>query len=246
MNYLRIIKQIGIQENREACREYYKRQIARGLSPKGLYNKLRFLLYISNYLNKPYQDATETDIESLMAYVGSKDYAESTKNIYRFVVKSFYGKDDVRVSWIKIRGNPPNPLTPQELISRDELEELVRKCKRADKKALVRFLYDSAIRPREWAILKRKHFVVEKAGMYVMIPRAKTPARTIYLVESKDFIENLPLERLSYYGMRTFFNITLRRYSKKRIYPYLFRHSRPSASSLGGRLEVPCRGYTSI
>lgn len=221
---LRIISRVRIRKNRKAVKDFYNQALARGLAPAGVMKNLYCLLKLSDLLGKSFQKATLKDLERAMASIESSSYAENTKNLYRAVIKSFYGKADPRVSWIRVRGRILNPKLPKELITRQELAYLISRTNSVSKRALLAFLYDSAIRPREFVILRREHIVPDSHGMFVMIPKAKTSARTIYLTESRKWLEHIPFG-LDYGGMASFFK-RIGKGMDKRLYPYLLRHSR--------------------
>lgn len=222
---MRIINRIGIKDNQKSVEAYYNKLLARGLSPQGIYKNLACLAKFSELLGRPFKEAALEDIEGAMAHIENNGYAENTKNLFRMTVKAFFGAEDLRVSWIHVRGRVLNPKLPEDLISREELEFLISCARTREKKALLAFLYDSAIRPREFLMLEKKHIVLDGPGMFVMIPDAKTPARTIYLVESRKWLKDIPFGKLTYAGMASFFK-RMQRHSGKRFYPYILRHSR--------------------
>lgn len=222
--YSRIIDGVSIKSNQKALLAYYDRAIARGLSPCGVRKNLYCLARFSGFLGKPFQRATVKDLEKAMVRVEASSYAENTKNLYRASIKAFYDKADPRVSWIRVRGRVLNPKLPEELVSREELEWMISQERTKAKKALLAFLYDSAIRPREFLLLRRENIVLDGHGMFVMIPKAKTPARTIYLTESTELVDDIPFG-IPYTTTANLFKRVGKRMGK-RLYPYLLRHSR--------------------
>jgi len=248
-----IIDRAGIEENREAISAYFHRGLARGLSPYGLRKNLYCLLTLSNLLGKPFDKATIADIERIMEHIERSNYSPNTKNLFRAVLKAFYGKADPRISWIKVRGRIITPKLPQELITRKELYGIMGSIgefyKRGkylsadEKRALLIFLYDSAIRPREFMALGRKHLVPDEHGMFVMIPTVKTAARTIYLVESRRYMNDIPFGKYTYHGLASFFSYTRRKMGmEKRFYPYILRHSRlTELARLGWNEAMLCK-----
>jgi len=255
---LRNIDRISTPENRDAIRAYYRKCIARGLAPSGLYSNIRFLCRLSDSLGKPFQEATLDDIEGEMIYINENGYTEGTKNMYGFFIKQLYGREDPRVSWIRVRRNMVSPKLPSEMITREELYRAVDivtgrelKCEcgncrtcihrdyvrrnmgyrpfpyltRRQKQALLVFLYDSAIRPREFMALRRENITPDGEGMFVMIPAVKTETRTIYLVESREWLNDIPFGKLTYNGIKSFMYV-LGKTIGKRFYMYLLRHSR--------------------
>jgi integrase len=221
---LRILAKVEISTNRRMAEAYYNKALARGLSPLGVRKTLYCLARLSGLLGKPFSKSSLNDLERAMARIETSFYAENTKNLFRATVKAFYGKQDPRVSWIRVRGRTLTPKLPEDLISREELAWLISATRDRRKKALLAFLYDSAMRPREFAALRREHVVPDGQGMFVMIPRAKTPARTIYLTESRKWLGDIPFG-MNPSTMSNFFKRTGKRMGK-RLYPYLLRHSR--------------------
>src|SRR4030042_2070270 len=221
----RLLRRTKSEENRKALAAFYERAISRGLSACGVRKNLYCLRTFSGLLGKPFQRATLKDMERAMVAIEASSYAENTKNLYRATIKAFYGKEDPRVSWIQVRGRTLNPKLPENLISREELDFLISQARTRGKKALLAFLYDSAIRPREFVRLRRENIVPDGHGMFVMIPKAKTPARTIYLTESCKWLDDIPFG-MAYTAIADFFKFDGKTLGGKRFYPYLLRHSR--------------------
>jgi integrase len=221
---LRILAKVGIPANRRMAEAYYNKALARGLSPLGVRKTMYCLARLSGLLGKPFSKSSLNDLEKAMARIETSSYAENTKNLFRATAKAFYGKQDPRVSWIRVRGRVLNPKLPEDLISREEMAWLISATRDRKRKALLAFLYDSAMRPREFAALRREHVVPDGQGMFVMIPGAKTPARTIYLTESRKWLDDIPFG-INPSTMSNFFKRAGKRMGK-RLYPYLLRHSR--------------------
>lgn len=219
----RVVEKIEITENKLATRRHFESCLARGISPIGIRKNLYCLARFSSLLGKPFNSATTNDIERVMAYIENSSYANNTKNLFRATIKQFYGRQDPRVSWIKVRGREITPKNPQELITKEEMEQITSRIKSRRKKALLLFLYDSAVRPSEFLAISRDNVIPDESGIFVSIPRVKTKPRTIYLIESSKFINDVPFGEYTYSGMKNIFD---RVKFHKRFYPYILRHSR--------------------
>lgn len=253
---LRIIENGNLTEsNRADLLEFYEFLVANGLSRGRILKYLYHLLKIGAWLEKPFKEATKKDIIKLVQIIETQDYTAHTKHDYKIVVKRFYqwlrNSDDYpeEVRWIKSTIKRSDSMIPAELLTVEEVNKLIEKTEHPRNKAMVSALYETGCRPSEFLSFCIKHIVFDKYGAQLTIPKGKTGMRKIRIVASVPhlaaWIEMHPLRdnpnaslwisigttnRNKPFLYRTLVKclveIGQKAGTKKRMYPYLFRHTR--------------------
>lgn len=235
--------------------EFYEFLIADGLSRGRILKYLYHLMKIGDWMDIPFKKATKKDIIKLIQVIETRDYTAHTKHDYKIVVKRFYkwlrSADDYpkEVSWIKSTIKRKDSMIPEELLTAEEVNKLIETAEHPRNKAMISALYESGCRPSEFLSFCIKHIVFDKYGAQLTIPRGKTGMRKIRLVASVPHLAawikihplrkdpNSPLwvgigtrNRNKPFLYRTFVqhlaNFGKKSGISKRIYPYIFRHSR--------------------
>lgn len=151
------------------------------------------------------------------------------------------------VSFIKV-GTPKPPVTCDQLLTQEELSRLMQACENIRDSAIIMTLYETAARPQELLTLKRSSIIFDERGGLVSIQQSKTVVRAIRIVNAvpllANWIENHPLkdrdaplwvdlsantryEPLGQVGLnRLLRRLASKAHIEKRIWPYLFRHTR--------------------
>lgn len=159
------------------------------------------------------------------------------------------------VKWLK-GTRPPQKIQREDLITEDEVKKLIDTTPHLMYKALISVLYESSCRPGEVLTLRIKDVFFNSNYVCLKVSgkmEAKQGKRDVYLFNSYDLIhqwmENHPFKENKDHGLwivtqkniqfgkvisLRFLNILLVKLAKraglkKRIYPYLFRHSRGTA-----------------
>jgi integrase/recombinase XerD len=213
-------------------------------------SKYRFYLgKIGKDLSKPFEGASSEDLRQYITRVNASGYADNTKRDIRLIVKKFFRwlRDERFVGWIRT-GNPKATVSPEDVLSDLELDNLRVACKNLRNKALVETLYESALRPHEFLGLRKSDVVFDNLGGFVNVAKGKTGGRRVRLVNAvpllANWIENHPLRSgdsplwvdlshgpranpLKHSGL----SIVLRTLAhnaglEKKIHPYIFRHTR--------------------
>jgi site-specific recombinase XerD/ribosomal protein L40E len=253
---LRIIENGNLTESSRAdLLEFYEFLVANSLSRGRILKYLYHLLKIERWLNKPFKEATKKDIIKLVQIIETQDYTAHTKHDYKIVVKRFYqwlrSSDDYpeEVRWIKSTIKKNDLMIPEELLTIEEVNKQIETTDHPRNKAMISALYESGCRPSEFLSFCIKHVVFDKYGVQLTIPKGKTGMRRIRLVASVPhlaaWIEMHPLRdnpnaslwiaigtrnRNKPILYRTFVQhlveIGQKAGIKKRMYPYLFRHTR--------------------
>ena len=240
---------------------------AERLSHGRVYKLLYFLLSLSRMLGKDFADATKEDLKELIRKIENspKNYTENTKKDFRVVLKKFYkwleGIEDGypdRVKWMKATIAHNHRKLPDELLTQDEIRQMIQAADNPRDKALVFVMYESGCRIGELLSIKLKHVQFDTYGAKVMVS-GKTGARQIRLIASCDYLrywlENHPdrsnpdaplwasianAERGTFIGYacvrKRVRDIARRAGITKKVNPHNFRHSR--ATHLASKLKT--------
>lgn len=241
--------------NKNDFLEFYSFIVAEGLS-KGRISKLLYnMLKVEEWLDKPFRECGKIDIVKLIQKIENMDYTPHTKHDYKVVIKKFFrwlrGTENYpeEVRWVKTTIKRNENKIPEELLNVKEIMRQINASDHPRDKALVSSLYESGCRPTEFLSLCIKHVVFDKNGAHVTIPRGKTGMRKIRLVASVPYLiawidihpmrdnpdsllwisigtrnKNRPLRYTSLNSRLQ--KIAKKAGVKKRIYPYIFRHTR--------------------
>jgi site-specific recombinase XerD/ribosomal protein L40E len=207
---------------------------------------------VARPLGKLFSQADKRDIENLVAGIEQKGYPEWAKHDCKVILRAFYRwlrKCDYpeEVSWIKIKSSNSHKL-PEELLSFEEVLQMVDAADHVRDKAFILTLYESGCRIGELLCLQIKHVGFDNYDA-VLLVNGKTGQRRVRVIQSapklNQWIENHPLKNDVDAPLWTTIG-TNRRYKvwnygtvkevlkkiarkagiKKRVYPHLFRHSR--------------------
>ncbi len=214
---------------------------------------------------------TKEDVEKVIIDVEASDLADWTKVNKRTAVKRFYnrllGEDEEyppEVRWIRTSVRNHNLKLPEEMLSRAEVQAMVRASLNPRDKALIATLYDSGARIGEVLGVDVRYVRFDQYGAVIMM-NGKTGARRVRIIG--DSIAHLaawlevhpsnqpksPLfvgldartagRRMNYAQARKAIQTAGRRAGiEKRIHPHLFRHSR--ATELARKVpEAPLESY---
>lgn len=257
-----------VRNNDEICNEN-KRAIIKFLeSQRAELSLSRLTLYanwlpkLASILGKPFKKATEEDLRRLVSEIKeSEKYSTETKYTIFRMLKKFYrwleGKPQEdgkviapkKIAWLKANNKHFKDKQPEELLTPQEIFEMIRQAPTLRDKALILVGYESGARPHELLSLKVKHIAFDEYGVRLTIPNeTKTGSRVIRLIDSTkilaDYLSTHPEKDnpeawlwISKYGSK------IKRYTaasyrkmlknvarlaniKKRVYPYLLRHTR--------------------
>lgn len=234
-------------------------------------SKVRVIFYanrlkkLSEYLGKDFKEATEKDLRNVVYHIQNNGYTEQTIHSFLVSIKRFYkwldGNDKTypeKVAFIKItRIRKTKEI--DEILTINEVRELVRNANSIRNKAVIYCLYSSGARVGEFLQMKIKHVKFEKDGIWLHIPEGKTSSREIPLdfcfKEMTDWLSSHPLKddpdaplwitksdekyyTLSYQRLREILKETAKiSRIKKRVYPHLLRHSRLTKGAKDGWSE---------
>jgi integrase len=241
-------------KNRSTLRDFYNYCCAEGLSTGRIEKLICILFKLSKWLRRDFEEAGKDDIIELVRKIEEHDFADWTKYDYKFILKKFYkwlrNTEDhypEEVRWIKPRIKNKRML-PEELLTEDDVDRLVKKADNLRDKALILTLYESGCRIGELASLRIKNVEFDRYGA-VLIVSGKTGDRRLRLVNSApvlaNWIDNHPdagnpdaplwvgigtksRDRIITYNSINMMikKVAKRAGIKKKVNPHMFRHSR--------------------
>ncbi|MBI3413015.1 MAG: tyrosine-type recombinase/integrase [Candidatus Aenigmarchaeota archaeon] len=262
-DYERVLCQIRVMpeispNNAETLAAFAQRLRAEGISLGRIKKYLILLRDLTIAMKKDYADLDNRDIEAALAQITARglaawtmnDYKIAVKRLLKFVLGDSFNPEKYR--WIKTKRNGPRKfdITYNDLLTKDEVEQLVNAVHSPMYKCLFALAYETAARPSELLTLTVGSLKSTEGYTRIFLRESKTFTRTIFAMDSDRYLrawlnvhplrrdQNAPLFPSSYvsYLTKQFlqpegFNVTLKRTAKKlgmekRVYSYLLRHSR--------------------
>jgi len=245
--------------NKETLLRYYEHSIAEGLSIARVYKRLRIVRRLSTFLGKRFEDAQKSDIVKLVAGVEQSNISQWTKQDYKVILKQFYrwlkGKDKdetpEEVKWIKLSKKIASKILKKDLLTAEEANRIVECADDVEEKALFAVLFDSGRRlgeilglrvgDVEFDELGAKLRVEGKVGPDIVRISGAAPRLATWLdnhPNKNDMASPLwvvgknAIKQMSYSSFIQRLKKAVEKAGiKKRVWPYLFRHSRITPAS---------------
>jgi integrase/recombinase XerD len=204
---------------------------------------------------KDFTQTKKQDVEVLLAKFNAREWSDATKENYHEAVKKFWrwlrklpkGEDPEETEWVKVGGAKGRKLVPKELLTGEEANSLIAAAEHPRDKAYAAVTDETGARPEEILSAKIRQVQFDEYGAVLMV-NGKTGWRRIRLIRSAPLLArwldnhprrddpNSPLwvnvgttrhgGAFDYNAARKILRELGRRAGiKKRIYPYLFRHS---------------------
>lgn len=216
----------------------------------------RYILDLRKFakmLNKLFQDADKEDIRRVVGELEQTDLAPESKKTFKIMLRKLYrlirdidekGVYPPEVKWISISIPKNQSKLPEELLTDQEIELIIKNCKGTRDRALVALLAESGCRISEVGLMKIKNVSFEEIGARITV-NGKTGMRKMLVINSLPYLQewinqhpknddpeaylwhNPQGEILGYGRINEIFKTSARKAGiKKRVYPHLFRHSR--------------------
>jgi site-specific recombinase XerD len=141
--------------------------------------------------NKPLKQLGREDVERLVAWINSSNYAEETKHSYKVVLKKFYqwlrdcNEDNheypEEVKWIKTTIKKGKRLLPEVLLTPEELKRLIEAAENPRDRALILTHYESGCRISETLFLRILNVRFDQHGA-VLVVNGKTGPRRVRVI----------------------------------------------------------------
>lgn len=179
----------------EKFRDYL---ILRGLRKATVVTALFPVSKLLSMTGKSGDELEKEDIERFFLSVSNLNQTSRFKyfkNLRCFL--QWVGKEDL-MKGMEIR-NCLNLKLPEEILTSDEIKQMIQVALNFRDKALVFALYETAARSGELLNMKIKHVTFDKYGGVVILPKGKTVSRRIRIIDSvpdlKKWLESHPGER---------------------------------------------------
>ena len=236
------------EQNRELYQRYINSYVISGSSFHTIDNKTHTLKRWNELIKKDIAELNKSDIESILTEFSKQKLEMSSKSTYIANLKTllkFAEREDLNKHVIKpvVKANDK---LPDDLLTKEEVAELIRNTVNPRDKALISLLYESGARRSEMLGLKIKHITAHEKGIYVHFPRGKTGARKILIVYSSMYLNQWlinhpekdnrdaflwcqltpPYEPFTYSGLRKILTGAAKRANiSKKVNPHAFRHA---------------------
>ena len=224
---------------------------------KHLYHIRRFYRLLKNP-KKDFRQLTREDMQATMARMEGTEYGVETKRNIKVVVKYFWkhlkGDDEFypqEVRWLKTSGDRKDRKLPEDMLTEDEIRQMIESATTLRNKAIIAILYDTGCRIGELLNIRKKDVNLSTTPAHVLLD-GKTGQRQVpvifsapYVAQYLNFIKekkpNEPLwtsynngkdtdRRTDYAGIAKMLKVTAKKAKiEKRVHPHLFRHSRATA-----------------
>jgi len=241
------------KKNKEITKGFINDLIATNIGAAKASRYLTDVIKFNRMLGKDFDTANRDDIKRVFADLNRTDLSEETKRSFKIMVRKFYkfirgvegkGKYPPEVDWFTVALSNGKKKLPEELLTNEEMESIIRKCLNERDRAFVAILCESGARIGEIFNLKIKHVSFEQYGARLTLS-GKTGMRKILVIGSCPYIQiwlnhhpdnengNAYLwaksngEPVSYTRMTAIIKKAAERAGiKKRVNPHSFRHSR--------------------
>lgn len=246
------------EENKKTIFEFKDYLFSEGLGVARIGRYLLDLRKLAKMLNMPFPDAGAKDIRKVVAEIEQSHLSSESKKCFKILLRKLYRflrnvvekkEYPEEVKWISIAIPKNHKKLPEELLTEDEIQKMIRNCNNVRDKAFIACLAESGARIAEIATMKIKHISFEEYGARLNIS-GKTGPRKILVIWSspylQDWINNHPgndnsdsfvwegrgKDALSYARLSHILKKVAKKAGiKKRIYCHLFRHTRATRTA---------------
>jgi site-specific recombinase XerD len=190
------------EENKQLILKFFEFTSANGFRVATLRNILWATSTVAMVLGKPFPEATRDDIIRVVSEIERRYSSEKSKTAIKCEIRRFYkwlrkSKDyPEEVEWIKLNHKFNSKFLPEEILTKEEIERLVKATNNLRDKALVKTLYEGGLRVGELLSLKIKNIITDEHGC-VLLVNGKTGQRRVRIIEySRDLLNWLDIHPL--------------------------------------------------
>jgi len=173
------------------------------ISPEVSEGRLTFYTHklrrLSEWLQKDFDIVAEEDLRAILTFLSKGNarldggkFSQGTLHGYKVTLKRFYrwleGDDEEyprKVRWIKSNGDTTRIKEPEQILTPQEVLEMIRHARSPRDKAIVSFLYESGARISEMLSMRLRHVEFTSTIVKATLPVSKTRTRIIPLVSCK-------------------------------------------------------------
>jgi len=258
-----IKKDASIHPKNKQIFEHFKKdldlgKVTRQISTGRIYKYVWMIKIFLKMSDKPFDEFNGDDIDSIVQSIDKNpkwkpttkyDLKVCLKTFVRWLNKNYIQKrKQLDISWLKPDKTRLTKL-PEELITPEEVENLISVCSTKRDKAFIGVLYESGARVGEILTMQVKHCVFDEYGAIIYLD-GKTGTRTVRIIEYtellRQYLEEHPYrndpkkpfwlryrkgslhdDSFLYPGVTSLLrNLQRITHFKKRLHPHIFRHSR--------------------
>lgn len=255
------------QSHIEDIKSFDRSMTLRGLRETTRKHQIGILIKYALFLKKPFNKATKQDVESYLSDSNGGKPKGSTINIYQALLKRFYktitGEVPECVAWFQKNYYKTPRTKPSDLLTEEDIKNMVDSCVHERNKLIVSILYDTAARVGELCDMNVGDIVNRTGQLYANVD-GKTGIREIELILSAaqmtQYLNNHPykhkndaplllsfdhrdeLKRISVHGVAyTVKHVAKRAGIQKKVTPHIFRKSRITSWVRMGIMEMELR-----
>jgi integrase len=252
---LKIAETEILPENFKTFRKHIKRLQDEEKKHRTIIIHLMILIRFSKWLEKPYEAVTEDDFND---YLDTMEALKtSTLKLHKVVIRVFIGKINPKLAGcIKTKNIQHSSITPDQLLTDEEIDCLIRHAPTARDKALIACLTDSGARKGELLSTTISDAKFDEYGCLLWLREGKTGPRPARLIFASSYLRQWleihprkedpdapifcsfrePYNLISRSGLYQQIAIIGKTAGiKKRINPHSFRHAR--ATDLAKKLK---------
>jgi len=185
------------KENKKSIIAFKDYLLSEGIGLKRINRYFYELVKFNRLLKKPFTEANKNDIRRVVAIMEQTDLSPETKKCFKTMIRKLYrflrGVEEKNVypeevRWITTHIPINNRKLPEELLSEEEIQQIVRRCKTLRDKALILTLAESGCRVSEIGTMQIKHVSFEEYGTRLHV-NGKTGMRKILVVNSTPYLQ---------------------------------------------------------
>lgn len=209
------------------------------------------LRHIAKIMSNAFVEPSEDDLKECVERLSERGIAPRSVEDYKQTLKKFYSwhlsksRFSKSCSWIKVRTNVDRLKKSEDMLTSDEVDQIIQNCKNLRDKSLVSLLYDTGCRIGEIVTLRLRDLEIDDRGMTVHVT-GKTGERIVYVIgdsisytkewrkvhpdysnpDATLFVDLVTGKQMNYDSARMTIQKAVKRSGiKKRVHPHLFRHS---------------------
>jgi len=176
-------------DDARVIREFIGIAQGEGLSPGRICALTSRLVNMRQYI-PPYPGITYTQLMQGVAALRGGHYAESTKieclrvlkKFVRFLMEHGYTEiTEAQLKKIRIENRYEIDLTPNDILTKEEVIKLVRACRNPRDRALIALTYESGARASEVCALRWKDITIEETGIAITTRKGTKKEKRRYI-----------------------------------------------------------------
>lgn len=182
---------------KELLWNFYYYCYSTNLSATRVLRYMMTLWKLTEFKDREFEKMDKMDIQKIVSEVNRKQYSAHTKKDYRIAIKKFYqwleGDPTTKeypdkVKWIRTTLEHNGKRLPEEILTGDDIRNMIRHAGSLRDKAFISMLYESGCRIAELLNLKWKHIDFSPGKGVKIRVEGKTGTRRLLFVSSEPHI----------------------------------------------------------